>query len=87
MSEQEVRDDFKTALESVEHGEDLSAVLEHRFSDEDLTNLARIHNENPGLREKIEDLLTDCRFYTECNMFHDKKYSYCTDYDEIKASF
>ena len=71
----DIRLDFKSALEKVDHGYDLSGILHYGFNDEDIHNLAIIHRDNPDLREKIEDLLEDCNFHTECNDFNDGNYS------------
>lgn len=70
----DIRLDFKSALENVEHGYDLSEILHYGFNDEDIHNLAIIHKDNPELREKIEDLLEDCNFHTECSDFNDGNY-------------
>lgn len=74
MTEDDVRDNFEDVLRMVEYGSDLSAKLERAFSDDDISELARLHKEYPELRDKIEDLLTDCNFHSECNDFYDENY-------------
>ncbi len=77
---EQIRDDFETALKQVDNGSELSSILGWGFYANDLTNLAIIHRENPELRRKIEDLLTDCNFHSECNAFKDGKYdNYISD--------
>lgn len=60
-----IRRDFATALRSVKCGRELSAPLRWGFSPDDLNKLAKLHKANK-FRKKIEDLLTDCNFHTEC---------------------
>lgn len=71
--EDEIRADFATALSKVENGSDLSSWLGYGFSDEDISNLAKLHKDG-YFREKIEDLLTDCNFHTECGDFASGNY-------------
>lgn len=75
MDEEEVRADFETALERVNHGESLSELLNWGFGKDDLTNLATIHRDREDLREKIEELLEDCNFHTEMSDFQMENYS------------
>ena len=70
----EVRKDFADALRNVKNGAQLSGILGWSFSDEDLTNLARLHKSNK-FRKKIEDLLTDCNFHEACGLMSSKNYS------------
>ncbi len=72
--DQRIRSDFKKALCEVEHGYDLSNALGYGFSDRDITELAKLHKDNPDLREKIEELLEDCNFHTECGDFSEGEY-------------
>jgi hypothetical protein len=69
-----VRRDFLSALKSVKDGSDLSSILNYRFSDDDLKHLAKLHKANK-CRKKIEDLLTDCNFHSECSDFYRKNYA------------
>ena len=73
MDEDEIRMDFATALSKVEKGSDLSSWLGYGFSDEDISNLAKLHKDG-YFREKIEDLLTDCNFHTESADFASGNY-------------
>lgn len=72
----EIRSDFAKALDGVEYGTHLSGALGWGFSQKDIEELAIIHkNDTVGkYREKIEDLLEDCNFHTECGDFADGKY-------------
>ena len=70
----EVRKDFATALRGVKNGAALSGILGWAFSDEDLKQLARLHKSN-RFRKKIEELLTDCNFHSECALMSSKRYS------------
>ena len=70
----EIRKDFAIALRNVKNGSALSGTLRWSFTDEDLTNLAKLHKSNK-FRKKIEDLLTDCNFHSECSLMSSKDYS------------
>ena len=71
-----VRNDFKAAFSSVKHGWELSSDLDYSMSKKDLSNLAKLHKAGK-CRRKIEELLTDCNFHSECGAF-------CKhDYDEF----
>ncbi len=70
----EVRKDFDFALKNCKRGTELSKVLGYSFSDEDISNLAKLHKENKH-RKKIEDLLTDCNFHYESGCFADHQYN------------
>ncbi len=59
------RRDFKALFDKVENGAELSAELGYGFSDEDLSDLAILHRDEPEYRTKIYDLLEDCNFHTE----------------------
>lgn len=71
--EVEVRRDYGTALRQVKHGWELSGVIRNGFSKQDLCNLAKLHKSNK-YRRKIEELLTDCNFHTECGNFAKRNY-------------
>ena len=68
-----IRKDFASALKSVKKGSDLSHRINWGFSDNDIKELSKLHKAN-RFRRKIEDLLTDCNFHTECSLMHDRKY-------------
>lgn len=64
---------WQEVLESPMPYERISSEIEWGFTDEDLQELMRLHKENV-CREKIEDLLEDCNFHTECGNWHDGNY-------------
>lgn len=65
-----IRSDWAAAFATVEEGRELSNALGYGFNEQDLSNLAKLHRESgEALRTKIEDLLTDCNFHTECEAF------------------
>lgn len=68
-----IRKDFAAALKSVKHGDDLSGRLDWSFSPKDISELAKLHKAGK-FRKKIEDLLTDCNFHSECSMMAAKQY-------------
>ena len=69
-----IRKDFDSALKNVEHGYELSGALGWGFSKEDIENLAKLHKADKH-KEKIEELLEDCNFHTECGDFSNGRYS------------
>ena len=69
----EIRLDFANALKNVKNGSDLSSKLDWGFGKEDLLNLMKLHKSNK-FRKKIEDLLEDCNFHTECGLLYERKY-------------
>lgn len=69
----EIRLDFASALRNVRHGEALSGVLEWGFAPDDLMELMKLHKSNK-FRKKIEDLLTDCNFHSECGLLSSRNY-------------
>ena len=73
MTEDEIREDWESALEQVKKGSDLSSKIGYGFSNEDITELAKLHKNNI-CRDKIEDLLTDCNFHSECSKFVNGEY-------------
>ena len=68
-----IRKDFAAALQSVKRGSDLSSKLGFGFSEKDIQELAKLHKAGK-FRKKIEDLLTDCNFHSECRMMAAKQY-------------
>ena len=76
MTEVDVRLDWDTALNKVKNGTKLSGVVGWGFSSQDLFVLCCLH-EAGRHREKIEDLLEDCNFHTECGLLCEGKYDEC----------
>ena len=62
-----IRLDFARALRNVKEGSDLSGALNWSFAPEDLLELGKMHKKN-RYRKKIENLLTNCNFHTECGL-------------------
>ena len=75
MNEVDIRLDWKSALESVEKGWDLSAKIQWGFSQQDLIVLGTLYKygANSDIQQKIVDLLEDCNFHTECGLLYDNK--------------
>lgn len=69
----EIRRDWSKALRSVKNGCELSGPIDYGFSEDDIRALAKLHKQN-RFRKKIEDLLEDCNFHTECADFASGKY-------------
>lgn len=68
-----IRTDFFTALNSVKRGSDLSHRIGYALTPKDLSKLALLHKQNK-CRNKIEELLTDCKFHYECCQFENQNY-------------
>ena len=68
-----IRSDFASALRRVKNGAELAGRLDWSFSDDDLRQLTALHRKN-RFRQKIEDLLTDANFHSECILLQDRKY-------------
>lgn len=47
----------------------ISGAINFSFSLDDLAELALLHKTEENLREKIEYILTDCNFHSECSDF------------------
>ena len=60
--------DWDTELACVEHGHELSEVIGYGLTRNDISGLAALHKAGKH-RKKIEELLTDCNFHTECRDF------------------
>jgi hypothetical protein len=74
MSEQEIRSNWKEALESVENGWDLSKAIGWGFNQQDLLILGTLHS--CGIeKEKINDLLEDCNFHTDNDLLYRGDYA------------
>ena len=70
-----IRKNFKKYLNKVDRGFELSSALGYGFSNADIKKLAKIHKAgDTRIREKIEDLLEDCNFHTECADFAAGRY-------------
>ena len=70
----ETRINFEKALAKCKYGRDLSESLGWGFTDEEITELAKLHKANK-YRGKIEDLLEDCNFHYENSKFKAHDYS------------
>lgn len=72
MTEDEIRADWETALNTMTYG-DIASEIGWGFTDEDLRELMRLHKAG-CCRKQIEDLLTDCNFHTESCAWHEGNY-------------
>ena len=77
MTEDWVRNNWEDAFDQVEHGDELSAIVDYGFDADDLLALAELHKNKREYRKKIEELLTDCNYHTEC------KWLTTGDYDKF----
>lgn len=80
----EVRHDWPAALRGVIKVRQLSYTINYGFSEDDIAELARLHKAG-RYRKKIEDLLTDCNFHTECGDFSCHKYEKYLEAEEKTA--
>ena len=72
--EKEIRLNWTKALDNAKKGTDLSQPIDWSFTNQDLLILTCLHE--AGLyREKIEDLLEDCNFHSECSLLNEKNYT------------
>lgn len=71
--EAEIRADFAAALEAAECGEQVAAEVGWGFWPEDILSLLKLHRDG-RLREKIEAMLTDSNFHTDCRMLAEGQY-------------
>ena len=69
-----IRRDFAAAFQSVKHGWELSKSIGYSFFDSDIVELAKLHKANK-YRKKIEELLEDCNFHSECGRMAANDYS------------
>lgn len=76
MKEEAIRKDWNAALESVNDGCSLSALIHWGFSQQDLIVLCALHKAGKH-QQKIVDLLEDCNFHTECGLLDAKRYVDC----------
>lgn len=70
----EIRLDFAAALRNCKKGTELSGKLDYGFGPDDLMSLMQLHKANK-FRAKIENLLTDCNFHSECSLLSSKEYN------------
>lgn len=71
--EVDIRSDYETAFNKVEHGYDLSGSLQYSFGKNDLSQLAALHKKSK-CRRKIEELLEDCNFRGASSDFKNHNY-------------
>lgn len=76
MNEEAIRKDWNTALESVNDGCSLSAIIRWGFTQQDLIVLCALHRAGKH-QQKIVDLLEDCNFHTECGLLYENRYDDC----------
>ena len=68
-----IRTDWASALKKAKKGSDLSSDIGFGFSKFDLIKLAKLHKANK-FRKKIEDLLSDCNYHSECGEWSEGVY-------------
>ena len=78
MNEEAIRKDWNTALESVNDGSSLSAIIRWGFAQQDLIVLCALHRAGKH-QQKIVDLLEDCNFHTECGLLYKGEYDKCME--------
>ena len=78
MTEKFVRNNWEKALSKVKNGEELSGIIDFGFSDPDIVTLANLHKAGK-FKEKIEELLTDCNFHSECEALKNGDYQSVID--------
>ena len=78
MNEEAIRKDWNTALESVNDGCSLSAIIRWGFTQQDLIVLCALHKAGKH-QQKIVDLLEDCNFHHECTLLHLGRYDQCME--------
>ena len=79
LSEYEVRLNWDAALDKSYKGEDLSPIIRWAFGYSDLFELYILYRNNKH-REKIENLLSDCNFHTECLLLRNHEYKEFEEY-------
>ncbi len=72
MQDAMIRRDWETALRNHSYDE-LSSMVSYRFGSDDIKELAVLHKKR-RLRRKIEDLLENCNFHSECGDFANGRY-------------
>lgn len=73
QKEIKIRQDWLSALKGVKKGWTLSGDIGWGFYPDDIKQLAQLHKSNK-CRRKIEELLEDCNFHTECSDFSSGSY-------------
>ena len=73
LDEDYIREKWQEVLESPMDYVDISRAIGWGFTHEDLETLMQLHKDGK-YREKIEDLLTDCNFHTECTDWSEGNY-------------
>lgn len=76
MKEEVIRKDWNAALESVNDGCSLSAIIRWGFTQQDLIVLCALHRAGKH-QQKIVDLLEDCNFHTECGHLYENRHDDC----------
>lgn len=76
MNEEAIRKDWNAALESVNDGCSLSAIIRWGFTQQDLIVLCALHQAGKH-QQKIVDLLEDCNFHTECGLLDENRHDDC----------
>lgn len=69
-----VTKDFLSALKNCSSGRNLSMALGFSFAPDELLELGELHRNHSEVRAKIEELLEDCNFHSECRLLIQKKY-------------
>jgi len=81
LTEEQIRDDWEAALESDMDYSEIAQAIEWGFTREDIITLMELHRENKH-RRKIEDLLTDCNYHTECKAWSAGDYTFRDVWEE-----
>lgn len=74
FDEEYVRQNWEDVLGSAINYADISHAIGWGFTNEDLHTLMELHKAGK-YREKIEDLLTDCNFHSECAAWSEGDYT------------
>lgn len=75
MYEDDVRSDFGSAFEQIQHGESLAGLLNWGLGTDDISALAILHRDgDEELQGKIEDLLEECNYHEENADFQEGNY-------------
>lgn len=72
----EIKLNWDEVLGNIEHGDELSVDIGWGFTQQDMLVLCCLHEAGKH-RQKIEDLLEDCNFHTECGLLNEGKYDEC----------
>lgn len=68
-----IRANWNNALKKYKITTDISSIIGYALSDKDLKELATLHKKGK-YREKIEDLLEDINYHSECGDFMEGRY-------------